>query len=58
MDNKYKEGDIVHSIVNPDQKLLVRRYLGRIYYCTIKDHPERTELVYFERELADDLVRN
>ncbi len=49
--NKHVAGDIVFAKVNPDQKLKVRRYIDRIYYCQVVDHPEEKEQVYFEREI-------
>ncbi len=52
MENKYKEGDIVCAKENPSQKLIVRRYVDKIYYCRVKDEPTAKELVYFERELG------
>ena len=51
MENKYKEGEIVYAKVNPELKLVIRRYVDRIYYCKIQDEPDRKELVYFEREI-------
>lgn len=53
-ESKYKEGDTVVAIINPQVKLLIRRYIHDIYYCKIKEHPEMKELVYFERELSAD----
>ena len=51
MENKYKEGEEVYAKVNRSLKLIVRRYVDRIYYCKIKKDPTLKELVYFEREL-------
>ena len=51
MENKYKEGDVVFSKMDPTLKLVIRRYVKRIYYCKIQEDPGRKELVYFEREL-------
>jgi hypothetical protein len=53
-ENKYKEGETVFAKVNPELKLIIRRYVDRIYYCKVLDEPERKELVYFERELSKD----
>lgn len=50
-ENKYQEGQEVFAIAFPDQKLVVRRYVARIYYCIVKDDTNHKELVYFEREL-------
>ena len=51
MENKFEEGEVVRAKVNPTLKLVVRRYVDRIYYCTIQQNPTQKELVYFEREL-------
>jgi hypothetical protein len=51
MENKYKEGQVVYAKVNPALKLVIRRYVDRIYYCKVQDDPTRKELVYFEREI-------
>jgi len=53
MDNKYKEGSTVCAMVNPIQKLLIRRYVDRIYYCKIQNDLAHKELVFFERELMN-----
>lgn len=52
MENKYKEGEIVYAMMNPTERLRIRRYIPRIYYCTSVDNPEQPETVYFERELV------
>lgn len=54
MDNIFKEGEEVYAKVNPTQKLIIRRYLKRIYYCRFPDQPDRKELVFFERELISN----
>ena len=54
MENKYKEGEEVYAKVNPSLKLIIRRYVDRIYYCKIKINPTLKEPVYFERELMSD----
>lgn len=51
MENKFKEGEVVRAKVNPNQNLIIRRYIDRIYYCKIQANPAGKELVYFEREL-------
>jgi len=50
-DNKYKEGTEVYALEYPNVKLIIRRYVDRIYYCKIKKDPNQDEVVYFEREL-------
>lgn len=52
MEHKFKEGEEVFDAVHPNQKLIVRRYYNRIYYCKVADEPSRKELAYFERELT------
>ena len=51
IENKFKEGEVVYSKVDPARKLVITRYLDRIYYCQLQQNPLRTNLVYFEREL-------
>lgn len=51
MENIYKVGQEVYAKVDPSLKLIIRRYVDRIYYCKIKEDLNRKELVYFEREL-------
>jgi len=51
-ENKYVSGDIVYAKVNQKVKLVVRRYVDRIYFCRLHDEPERKELALFERELV------
>ena len=53
MENKFKEGEIVCAKINPGFKLVIRRYVDRIYYCKIQEDLARKELVYFERELMN-----
>ncbi len=51
LENIFPIGSEVFAKVNPDLKLTIRKYLKRIYYCTISNDPSRKELVYYEREL-------
>lgn len=53
MENKYKEGDIVFANEDPTKKLVVRRYVDRIYYCKVDGDSFAKERVYFERELVN-----
>lgn len=52
MENKFNEHEEVYAKSDPELKLIVRRYVDRIYYCKVKDNPERGDLPYFERELS------
>jgi hypothetical protein len=54
MENKYATGAIVVAKVNPERKLIVRRYVDRIYFCTVQGDPSHKDLAYFERELLAD----
>lgn len=54
MDNRFKEGDLVYAIEAPHVRLQVRRYVSRIYYCTIIGHLHKKEKVYFDRELMSN----
>lgn len=49
--NKYKEGTIVFSRLNPEVELIIRRYVDMIYYCKQKALPDEKDLVFFEREI-------
>lgn len=51
MNNFYKEGEEVYARANPEVKLIVRRYVSRIYYCMVVSDIHIKEQVYFEREL-------
>lgn len=51
-ENKYEVGDTVYTKENPTVKLIVRRYISRIYYCRFPDLPDKKELALFERELV------
>lgn len=52
-ENKWVAGDAVYAKVKPNVKLIVRRYVDRIYFCRFPDEPDKKEAVYFERELMD-----
>lgn len=53
MKNTHNADDVVYAKADPTLRLVVRRYVDKIYYCKVQDDPERKELVYFERELLD-----
>lgn len=53
--NKYNVGDVVSAKSAPKQMLVIRRYVDQVYYCKIQDDPDRNEMVYYERELVEDL---
>ncbi len=54
--NKYNPGDVVYAKVNPTLSLVIRRYIDQVYYCKVQGDPDRNELVYFERELVENLT--
>ena len=51
MEKRFKEGEVVCSKEDPSRKLVIRRYVDRIYYCKVQQDPSHRELVYFDREL-------
>ena len=55
MENKFKAGDFVFERIHPNQKMVVKKNIGKIYYCRAQEFPERKELVYFERDLISDI---
>jgi hypothetical protein len=57
MENKFKEGEEVYAKTDPELKLVVRRYVDRVYYCRIKGNQDHDDLPYFERELSSQLQR-
>jgi hypothetical protein len=54
IENKYKRGEVVFERTHPTQKLVVRRFADRVYYCLAQENSAQKELVYFERELIAD----
>jgi hypothetical protein len=58
MENRYAVGTVVYAKVSPARKLLVRRYVDKIYYCQVQADLKQKDLVYFERELMKDAQRN
>lgn len=52
MENKFAEGSTVIALVAPEIKLIVRRYVDRVYYCRIQPDTGGNDVVYFERELT------
>ena len=52
MENIFPEGSVVYAKEVPTLKLVVRRYVDHIYYCTIPEDPSHKDLVYYERELT------
>jgi hypothetical protein len=52
MDHLYAEGTFIAAKNDPYRKLLIKRYLGRVYYCTAVDDPTNKLLAFFERELV------
>jgi hypothetical protein len=48
---KFKQGEIVVERTQPARKLVVSRYMDRIYYCKARENSQLKTLVYFERDL-------
>jgi hypothetical protein len=51
MDNIYKEGTFITAKADSECKLIIDRYIKRIYYCKAVNNPDGKLLTYFEREL-------
>ena len=54
---KYKVGQAVWAKVFPEQELQVRRYIDRIYFCTVAGEPEHADFAYYARELMSEAER-
>lgn len=48
---KYKVGTTVFAKKIPNEALVIRRFVAKIYYCRLADDSDKDDLVYFEREL-------
>ena len=57
MENKYEQGAVVFSKENPSRKMNVRRYVDRIYFCTVQNDPAQNVLIFWERDLIPDKIR-
>lgn len=51
-EQKYQIGQSVFAKSAPTEKLKVRRFVNRVYYCRMVKEPNGPDLVYFERELT------
>jgi hypothetical protein len=51
MDNIYKEGTFITAKADSECKLVIDRYIKRIYYCKAVNNPDGKLFAYFEREL-------
>ena len=54
MDNKFAEGSVVYAIAKPTVKLIIKRYVDRVYYCRAQLDPAQKQLTFFERELTNE----
>ena len=53
-EKRFEEGEVVYAKEDPSVKLVIRRYVDRIYYCKVQQDLTHRELVYFDRELMAD----
>ncbi|MEQ8532822.1 MAG: hypothetical protein RIB86_13305 [Imperialibacter sp.] len=53
IENKFTEGTTVYALAHPNKKLIIKRYIKRIYYCTSPAYPDQKDMVFYERELTD-----
>jgi hypothetical protein len=51
MDSIYQEGTFITAKADSERKLVIDRYIDRIYYCRAVNNPNGKLLAYFEREL-------
>jgi hypothetical protein len=51
MESKYKTGDQVFEKMFPNKKMIVMRYVDKLYYCLKDESPKRKEWLFFEKEL-------
>ena len=51
-DNKYAEGAIVTAREHPTKRLVILKYMQRIYYCAPAEDRTGKQSVYFEHELV------
>lgn len=51
IESKYAVGQLVCANKAPHQKLIIRRYYHRIYYCRTLEGEEK-EYAFFEKEIA------
>ncbi|WP_282080454.1 hypothetical protein [Aquimarina algiphila] len=49
---KYEVGDTVFTKINSSISLIVKRYIGGIYYCGFQNDPDRWELGLHGRALV------
>jgi hypothetical protein len=51
-DNIYKAGTVITAKEHPDRKLVIMKYLHRIYYCAVLGDAANNHLTYFETQLT------
>lgn len=51
-EGQFKIGDTVYSKAAPTIKLIVKRYVRRVYYCRFVDEPDKKDISLFEREIV------
>lgn len=51
---KFKKGDIVYALEERQLKLIVKRYVDRIYFCEELNEQGTGMRAYFERELTEE----
>lgn len=52
METKLKEGEVVFEKNRPHQKLIITKINGNLFFCETYDDSRRTQLVFYERDLA------
>jgi hypothetical protein len=51
-DNIYQTGTVVTAKENPNRRLLIMKYVHRIYYCAVIGNAAVNHLTYHERDLV------
>ncbi len=55
-DNLYPEGSLIFAKDRPTIPMVIRRYIGRIYYCRNQRDSAESERSYFEHELLPSVA--
>lgn len=56
MDNAYTLGEVVYERVRPNQKLVITRQNGQLYFCVPQENKKRKELVFHARDLRGNVI--
>lgn len=54
---KYRIGEEVHEISNPNQRLVIIRATGKLYHCKYQEDMNKPAIVYSEKEIKAYISR-